>query len=330
MGLLMHRRTLGKSGYSVSEVGIGCWQLGGDFGPVEDERAESILAAADEGGITFWDTADVYGGGLSEERIGRYLATHNADRTVATKVGRNGELYPDGYTKDKVRKSLEGSARRLGIDSLDLAQLHCVPTDVLKDGDLLSWMEEFQDEGLIRQFGTSVETIEEALFSLTHPKLTSVQTIFNIFRQDHITELFPAASEANVGIIVRLPLASGVLSGKMSADHTFADTDHRNYNKDGAFFSVGETFSGIPFETAVGFADRLKPLVPEGMTMAQMAMRWWLDHPAVSSVITGASRPSQALENAAVSDLSPLSSELHDGLSALYFDEVKPTVRGVT
>lgn len=325
----MHNRTLGKSGYSVSEVGIGCWQLGGDFGPVEDERAESILAAADEGGITFWDTADVYGEGLSEERIGRYLAAHSGDRTVVTKVGRNGELYPDGYTKDKVRKSLEGSAQRLRVDSLDLAQLHCVPTDVLKDGDLLSWMEEFQDEGLIRQFGTSVETMEEALFSLTHPKLTSVQTIFNIFRQDQITELFPAAVEANVGIIVRLPLASGVLSGKMSVDHTFADTDHRNYNKDGAFFSVGETFSGIPFETAVGFADRLKPLVPEGMTMAQMAMRWCLDHPAISSVITGASRPSQALENAAVSDLPALSAELHDELSALYFDEIKPTVRDV-
>lgn len=325
----MFMRTLGKSGYSVSEVGIGCWQLGGDFGPVEDERAESILAAADEGGITFWDTADVYGGGLSEQRIGQFLAARPAERIVATKVGRNDELYPDGYTKDRVRKSLEGSAQRLGVDTLDLAQLHCVPTAVLKDGDLLSWMEEFQDQGLIRQFGASVETIDEALFSLTHPKLTSIQTIFNIFRQDHITELFPAAIEANVGIIVRLPLASGVLSGKMTADHAFAETDHRNFNKDGAFFSVGETFSGIPFETAVGFADRLRPLVPEGMTMAQMAMRWCLDHPAVSSVITGASRPSQALENAAVSDIPSLSAELHAELSALYFDEVKPTIRGV-
>lgn len=325
----MFMRTLGKSGYSVSEVGIGCWQLGGDFGPVEDERAESILAAADEGGITFWDTADVYGAGLSEQRIGQFLAARPAERIVATKVGRNDELYPDGYTKDRVRKSLEGSAQRLGVDTLDLAQLHCVPTAVLKDGDLLSWMEEFQDQGLIRQFGTSVETIDEALFSLTHPKLASIQTIFNIFRQDHITELFPAAIEANVGIIVRLPLASGVLSGKMTADHAFAETDHRNFNKDGAFFSVGETFSGIPFETAVGFADRLRPLVPEGMTMAQMAMRWCLDHPAVSSVITGASRPSQALENAAVSDIPSLSAELHAELSALYFDEVKPTIRGV-
>lgn len=325
----MFMRTLGKSGYSVSEVGIGCWQLGGDFGPVEDERAVSILAAADEGGITFWDTADVYGGGLSEQRIGQFLAARPAERIVATKVGRNDELYPDGYTKDRVRKSLEGSAQRLGVDTLDLAQLHCVPTAVLKDGDLLSWMEEFQDQGLIRQFGTSVETIDEALFSLTHPKLTSIQTIFNVFRQDHITELFPAAIEANVGIIVRLPLASGVLSGKLSADHAFAETDHRNFNKDGAFFSVGETFSGIPFETAVGFADRLRPLVPEGMTMAQMAMRWCLDHPAVSSVITGASRPSQALENAAVSDIPTLSAELHAELSALYFDEVKPTIRGV-
>jgi len=325
----MKMRTLGKSGYSVSEVGIGCWQLGGDFGPVEDERAAAILAAADSAGITFWDTADVYGAGLSEQRIGEYVAANPADRVVVTKVGRNAELYPDGYTKAKVRESLTGSLERLGGDALDLAQLHCVPTDVLKDGDLLSWMEEFQDEGLIRHFGTSVETMDEALFSLIHPKLTSVQTIFNIFRQDHITELFPAAVDADVGIIVRLPLASGVLSGKMSAAHHFAETDHRNYNKDGAAFSVGETFSGVPFETAVALAQELAPLVPEGMTMAQMAIRWVLDHPAVSSVIAGASRPTQVAENASVSDVAPLSAELHETLSTMYFDKVKPTIRGV-
>ncbi|NNC81628.1 MAG: aldo/keto reductase [Acidimicrobiales bacterium] len=325
----MKMRTLGKSGYLVSEVGIGCWQLGGDFGPVEDERATEILAAADDAGITFWDTADVYGGGLSEQRIGDYVAGHRGERVVVTKVGRNAELYPDGYTKAKVRESLVGSLERLGGDALDLAQLHCVPTDVLKSGDLLSWMEEFQDEGLIRHFGTSVETMEEALFSLTHPKLTSVQTIFNIFRQDHITELFPAAVEADVGIIVRLPLASGVLSGKMTASHKFAETDHRNYNQDGAAFSVGETFSGVPFETAVELAAELASLVPEGLTMAQMALRWVLDHPAVSSVIAGASRPSQVIENAAVSDMPSLSAELHETLSAMYFDRVKATIRGV-
>ena len=281
----MQHRTLGSSGLSASEIGLGCWQLGGDFGPVEDERAVAILAAADDAGIDFWDTADVYGAGLSEERIGAYVAAHPGERTIVTKVGRNGELYPDSYTKHGVRSSLEGSARRLGVDALDLAQLHCVPTDVLRSGDILVWLEEFQDDGLIKHFGASVETLEEAHLALAHPKLTSIQTIFNIFRQDHITELFPAAVEADVGIIVRLPLASGVLSGKMNKDHAFAETDHRNFNADGAFFSVGETFSGVPFPTAVEFAGAVEDMLPTGMSMVQLALRWILDQPAVTTVI---------------------------------------------
>lgn len=325
----MQHRTLGSSGFSVSEIGLGCWQLGGDFGPIEDERAEDILAAADAAGIDFWDTADVYGAGLSEERIGRYIAANPAERTIVTKVGRNGELYPDGYTKEKVRNSLEGSARRLGVEALDLAQLHCVPTDVLRSGDLLAWMEEFQDDGLIKHFGASVETLEEAHIAMAHPKLVSIQTIFNIFRQDHITQLFPAATEANIGIIVRLPLASGVLSGKMSPTHEFAEQDHRNFNADGAFFSVGETFSGVPFETAVSLANALEEIRPAEISMVQMALRWILDQPAVSTIIAGVSQPTQVPENASASDLSPLAPEIHERLSAFYFDDVKTTIRGV-
>jgi len=190
-------------------------------------------------------------------------------------------------------------------------------------------MEDFQQEGLIRHFGVSVETMDEALFAVTHPKLTSIQTIFNLFRQDQVTELFPQAQENNVGIIVRLPLASGVLSGKMSKDQTFAPSDHRNYNKDGAAFSVGETFSGIPFETAVDLANELKTFLPAGVTLAQLAMRWILDHPAVSTVITGASRPEQVKENASTSQLAPLSNELHETLRDFYFTKVKQHVRGV-
>jgi aryl-alcohol dehydrogenase-like predicted oxidoreductase len=325
----MKARTLGKSGYHVSEMGIGCWQLGGDFGPIETERATEVLAAADEAGINFWDTADVYGAGLSEERIGAYTASHPGHRFIVTKVGRDGALFPDGYTKAKVRANLEGSARRLGVDALDLAQLHCVPTEVLRAGDLLGWMDEFQQDGLIKHFGASVETMEEALIAVEYPKLTSIQTIFNVFRQDQVTELFPIAEANGVGIIVRLPLASGVLAGKMTKDHRFAETDHRNFNKDGAAFSVGETFSGVPFEQAVDFADQLKTSLPAGMSLAQMSMRWILDYPAVTTVITGASRPSQVAENASVSDLPPLSDDLHAQLSNFYFDEVKPTVRGV-
>jgi aryl-alcohol dehydrogenase-like predicted oxidoreductase len=325
----MKTRTLGKSGYQVSEMGIGCWQLGGDFGPIETERATEVLGAADEAGINFWDTADVYGAGLSEERIGAYTASHPGHRFIVTKVGRDGALFPDGYTKAKVRANLEGSARRLGVDALDLAQLHCVPTEVLRAGDLLGWMDEFQQDGLIKHFGASVETMEEALIAVEYPKLTSIQTIFNVFRQDQVTELFPIAEANGVGIIVRLPLASGVLAGKMTKDHRFAETDHRNFNKDGAAFSVGETFSGVPFEQAVDFADQLKTSLPAGMSLAQMSMRWILDYPAVTTVITGASRPSQVAENASVSDLPPLSDDLHAQLSNFYFDEVKPTVRGV-
>ena len=325
----MKLRKLGKSGYDVSEVGIGCWQLGNDFGPVEDKQATEVLSTADECGINFWDTADVYGGGLSENRIGAYTASKPQERFVVTKVGRDGALYPDGYTKEKVKTNIEGSIKRLGVEALDLVQLHCVPTDVLKDGDLLAWMEDLQQDGLIKHFGASVETMDEALFAVKHPKLTSIQTIFNIFRQDQITELFPQAVENEVGIIVRLPLASGVLSGKMNKDHKFAEGDHRNYNKDGAFFSVGETFSGVPFEMAVDFAEKLKPLAPEGMSLAQMAMRWILDQPAVSTVITGASKPEQVKENASVSDLPALSEELHKTLSEFYFNEVKQFVRGV-
>ena len=325
----MQQRTLGKSGLSVSEIGLGAWQLGGDFGPVPDDRAASILEAADHTNITFWDTADVYGAGQSESRIGAHIAKRPKDRVIVTKVGRNPDLYPTGYTKAKMQDSLAASAKRLGVETIDLAQLHCVPTDVLLSGDLFAWLEDFQDDGLIQHFGTSVETMEEAHFSLTHPKLTSIQTIFNIFRQDQITELFPAAKDADVGIIVRLPLASGVLSGKMSADHTFDTSDHRNFNANGEHFSVGETFSGVPFETAVGFAEHVRAYVPDGATMAQMALRWCLDHDAVSTVIAGASKPEQVIDNAGASDLSPLGQGVHDDLALFFAETVKPTIRGV-
>jgi aryl-alcohol dehydrogenase-like predicted oxidoreductase len=324
----MKTRILGKSGYQVSEIGLGCWQLGGDFGQMEDERARSILAAADDARINFWDTADVYGAGLSESRLGAYCQAHPRPRIVATKVGRNGELYPNGYTKARVKASLQGSAQRLGVETLDLAQLHCVPTEVLMAGDLLAWMEDFQSEGLIRAIGVSVETMAEARFVVPHPGVTAIQTIFNIFRQDQIVQLFPLAEAHKVGIIVRLPLASGVLSGKMNPQQVFAPEDHRNYNRDGAAFSVGETFSGIPFNKAMELVEEIRPLVPQGMSMAQFAMRWILDHPAVSTVITGASRAQQVSENASASDLPPLSEACHQQLAEFFQQHVSPHIRG--
>jgi aryl-alcohol dehydrogenase-like predicted oxidoreductase len=319
-------RLLGKSGIRVSEIGLGCWQLGGDFGPVAEDRAQAILREADENSISFWDTADVYGDGLSELRIARYVEASKSRPVIATKVGRHPRLYPKGYTKENVRTNIEGSARRLGVDALDLVQLHCVPPEVLNAGDIIAWMEDFQDQGLIRSFGASVETIEEAIVAAQSPRMASLQIIFNIFRQDAIESLFPFAEANDVGIIVRLPLASGVLSGKMTRDRKFAETDHRHYNRHGEAFSVGETFSGVPFEAAIERVQELKPLVPEGMTMAQMAMRWILDYPAVTTVIAGASRPEQVVENASVSDLAPLPPSLHGKLSDFYKREVKPAI----
>ncbi len=329
----MQYRSLGKTGLRVSEIGLGCWQLGGDFGTIEDERANAILAEAARQEINFWDTADVYGAGLSESRIGRWCR-ENCDQagkprpTIVTKVGRNSELYPDKYSKERVRASLTSSLERIGGDAIDLVQLHCVPIEVIKQGDMLAWLEDFQREGLIRHYGASVETIEEALYCLTQPGIATLQIIFSLFRQDAVDKLFTAAQQANVGIIVRLPLASGLLGGKLSASQQFAAEDHRNFNRDGHCFNVGETFAGLPFEKGVNLVDELKQLAPSSMPLGQFALRWILDYPAVSTIIAGASRPAQVGENAGASDEAPLGSDLHEKLTTFYQDQVRPHVRG--
>lgn len=323
----MQTRTLGKTGYKVSEIGLGCWQLGGDFGPLAEETAKIILEAAAENHITFWDTADVYGGGQSELRIGSFMRKP-AGLHVATKVGRAPSLYPDQYNKQAVRESLLASAARLGVEAIDLAQLHCVPTEILRDGEIFTWLDDLKNEGLIRHYGASVETIEEAFICLQQPQLASLQIIFNLFRQDAASELLDAAAEKNVGIIVRLPLASGLLSGKFSRDTRFDTSDHRHYNRDGAAFSVGETFGGIPFEKGVELTEGLRGLLPEGGDMAQLALRWILDHDAVSTVIAGASNPAQIDSNVRAASLPPLDRALHEKLAAYYLDKVKPHIRG--
>lgn len=324
----MKTRTLGRTGFDVSEIGLGCWQLGNDFGEVKEEVAQEILQQATQSAITFLDTADVYGGGLSEERIGQWLKTQSHKPYITTKVGRNGELFPNGYQKSTLRKSLEGSLRRLDVEVLDLAQLHCIPTDVLLAGDVLAWMEDFQQEGLIRHFGASVEMIDEALFCVKHPQLATIQIIFNVFRQDAIESLLPQAEENNVGVIVRLPLASGLLSGKMQKSSVFAANDHRHYNKDGAMFHVGETFNGIPFEQGVDLVDELKSHLPSSMALADVALRWILDQSQVSTIIAGASRLDQVVANAAVSDQPSLPSQLHTQLNTFYQTNVKQHIRG--
>jgi aryl-alcohol dehydrogenase-like predicted oxidoreductase len=322
----MKTRRLGKTGYQVSEIGLGCWQLGEAFGPVNDQTAEDILQAADKAGVNFWDTADVYGGGQSERRIGAY--SKSADVKVATKLGRSGALFPDKYTKDGIRESLRGSAERLGVQSLDLAQLHCVPTQVLRDGAIFGWMDELEAEGLVKHWGASVETIEEGMICLEQPGCATLQIIFNLFRQDAAKELLPKAAEKDVGIIVRLPLASGLLSGKYDKNTRFDASDHRNFNRDGQAFSVGETFSGVPFERGVELVAELRGLAPEAMPLSQFALRWILDHPEVSTIIAGVSKPAQLADNVAASEQKSLFPALMGKLSDWYEKNVKSEIRG--
>jgi len=310
-------------------MALGCWQLGGtDWGNVEDKTAFDILSAAVETEVNFFDTADVYGNGRSETLIGKFLKERRDKIFIATKLGRTSSLYPDKYTEAGVRAATEASLQRLGVSTLDLTQLHCIPIEVMRQGDVFEWLRKLQREGKIRHFGASVESMEEALLCLEQPGLTSLQIIFNIFRQKPIHTLFPKAKEKNVAIIVRLPLASGLLSGKLTKQSQFPQNDHRNYNRDGKFFNVGETFAGLPYEKAVELADALKGFVPNGLTMAQMAQRWILDHDAVSVVIPGASRPDQAKANSSVSDLPPLDAKLHEKLQQFYEREVKANIRG--
>jgi aryl-alcohol dehydrogenase-like predicted oxidoreductase len=326
----MNTRKLGANGFNVSEVGLGCWQLGGNWGiDISQEAAFNILNEAVKNDITFFDTADVYGDGKSETLIGEFLKTCEAPIRVATKFGRAGNAYPDKYTKDVLRKTVEESLERLRVGSLDLLQLHCIPTSYLKDGAVFNWLRDLQGEGLIKHFGASVETVEEGLICMEQEGLLSLQVIFNIFRQKLVTELFPKAEEKGVGIIVRLPLASGLLSGKFDANTSFAADDHRNFNKDGEAFNVGETFAGLPFEKGLELVSTIKKeVLPNNLNMIQLALRWILDHKAVSTIIPGASSPKQVVSNAEVSHLQALSPEVHAALIALYKTEIHNYIRG--
>ena len=323
----MQRRTLGKTNYAISEVGLGTWQLGGDFGQMDDATSREILSTARSCGVNFWDTADVYGAGASESRIGAFADKEGV--YVATKLGRG--LQFEGMTmfnKDRVRESLRGSMQRLGVEVLDLAQLHCIPTAVLRDGNIFTIMDDMQTEGLVKHWGSSVENIEEALLCLEYPGLSTLQIIFNLLRQDYAWEVLPKAKEVNVGIIVRLPLASGLLSGKWTKETVFASQDHSNYNRDGKFFNVGETFSGLPFDVGIDLVEEAKTMVLQGETLAHIALRWLLDHEAVSTVIAGVTKPSQIIANVDAASLHPLSPSMHAQLRTWYEDKVRSHIRG--
>lgn len=324
----MERRKLGKTGYEVSEIGLGTWQLGESFGALNDETAGQILKTARSVEVNFWDTADVYGGGQSERRIGEFRDKKGV--LVATKLGRNGEIFPNktGYNKRNIKESLAGSIKRLGVETLDLAQLHTIPTDVLADGEVFTIMDDLRDAGMMRHWGASVENVEEALLAMKSDGCATLQIIFNLFRQDYIAEVLPTAQKRNVGIIVRLPLASGLLSGKWNKDTRFASTDHRNFNANGEKFNVGETFSGLPFDKGVSFAAQLKQMVPASIPLSQFALRWILDQPAVSTIIAGVTRPDQLRANVDATKREPVEPALAEELAGWYQEKVRPEIRG--
>ena len=324
----MQYREFGSEALKISEVGLGCWQLGGDWGNIPEQQALEILGTALDQGITFLDTADVYGMGRSESLIGNFLKNRTESVFVATKAGRK-DIYPDGYTEKALRSCIEDSLSRLQTDSLDLVQMHCIPFEVMKRGDVWAWLEDLRKQGLIKRFGASIETVEEANWCIDNvPGLYSLQVIFNVFRQKPATELFDKAAAKKVGIIARVPLASGVLSGKFTKSTKFDSSDHRNYNANGEAFNVGETFGGIPFEKGVELVDELDKIRESEVPLAQWSLRWILDHPAVSTVIPGASKISQVISNVGASDLPSIEPDVFQSVNKFYKESVEPEIRG--
>ncbi|MFC4536373.1 aldo/keto reductase [Sphaerisporangium dianthi] len=321
----MEKRELGKTGRQVGVVGLGAWQLGADWGEVSEDDALATLNAAVDAGVDFIDTADVYGDGRSEQIVGRLLK-ERPGLTVATKMGRRVPQVPSAYTLDNFRAWNDRSRQNLGVDTIDLVQLHCPPTPVYSDQAVYDALDTLVQEGRIAAYGVSVETCEEALTAIARPGVASVQIIFNAFRLKPLERVLPAAAEAGVGIIARVPLASGLLSGRYDEHTSFAADDHRAYNRHGESFDVGETFSGVDYATGLKAVERLKPLVPDGMTTAQFALRWIIDHPAVSVVIPGARNERQAVANAAAARLPALPQETHAAVSRVYDELIRPQV----
>jgi aryl-alcohol dehydrogenase-like predicted oxidoreductase len=313
-------------GRSVGVVGLGCWQLGADWGTVDEADALAVLHAAVDSGVTFLDTADVYGDGRSERLIGRCLRDRgSAGLTVATKMGRRVDQVPENYTRENFLAWTDRSRSNLGVDTLDLVQLHCPPTPVYSTDAVYDALDELVDAKRIAAYGVSVETVDEALTAIARPGVASVQIIVNAFRQKPLERVLPAAADAGVAVIARVPLASGLLSGRYTAATTFAPDDHRSYNRHGEAFDVGETFAGVPFEVGLAAVERLRPLVPEGVPMARFAVRWVLDQP-VTVVIPGARDAEQARGNAAAAAVDALPADVHDAVRAVYAELIAPHV----
>jgi len=318
-------------GIDISEVGLGTWQLGSaDWGNISDEDAFAILNSFVDAGGNFIDTADVYGMGISESIIGRFLKTTDKQLYVATKLGRRHDSpngWPQNFEYGVMKQHVESSLKNLGQSSLFLEQLHCIPQEELQSGKVFEHLRKLQDEKLIQHWGVSVETAEEALLCLEQEGIASLQIIFNLFRQHYAEEFFAKAKEKNVALIVRVPLASGLLTGKFNQSTSFAQNDHRNYNANGDSFNVGETFSGIEFSKGVQFAAEIAKHFPDERT-ASWAIRWILEHPEVTTVIPGATKVSQVESNVLASSLPHLSQNAISELKSLYNNKIQPLIRG--
>lgn len=323
----VERRRLGKTGHRVGVVGFGSWAIGGDWGSVDDDAAMAALHAALDAGTDFLDTADVYGDGRSERLIARLKRERDEPVVVATKAGRRApEQDVRHYTPENLRAWIERSRENLEMERLDLVQLHCPPTDLYYRPEVFEALDALRDEGLIAAYGVSVERVEEAIKAIEYPGVASVQIVFNIFRQRPADSFFALAAERDVGVIVRVPLASGLLTGKFRADSSFAEDDHRSFNRNGEAFDVGETFAGVPYDAGLAAVEELRPLVPDGASMASWALRWIVDHPEVTTVIPGAKNPEQARSNAAAAALEPLGADARERIDALYRERVGPLV----
>jgi aryl-alcohol dehydrogenase-like predicted oxidoreductase len=316
-------------GLQVSEVGFGAWQIGADWGDVADEDALAALHAAADAGVTFFDTADVYGDGRSERLVGRFArdrAEGGAPVVVATKMGRRGEQTVANYSPDNFRAWNDRSRENLGVDTLELVQLHCPPTDLYYHPEAFEDLEAMVAEGRIGAYGVSVERVEEGLKALEYPGVATVQIIFNAFRQRPAVLFLAEAARRGVGVIARVPLASGLLSGRYTRETTFGPDDHRSFNRHGEQFDVGETFAGVPFDVGLEAVEELLPLVPDGATPAQFALRWILMNDGVSTVIPGARSPEQARANAAASDLPALDEGTMARVAEIYERRIAPHV----
>jgi aryl-alcohol dehydrogenase-like predicted oxidoreductase len=327
----MNQRTLGKTGFSISEISLGTWQVGGKWGePFSHTNADHILNAAVDAGINFIDTADVYGDGESEKAVGRLVRSRSERVYVATKCGRRLQPHTsDAYQPAALRGFVEDSLRNMGLETLDLVQLHCPPTEVYYRPEIFEVFDRLKEEGKIQNLGVSVEKVEEGLKAIEYANVTTLQVIFNMFRQRPAELLFKEAQRRNVGIIVRVPLASGLLTGKFSAQTTFAPDDHRNFNRDGEAFDKGETFAGVDYNTGLAAVEELKNVFPDQPSLAVQALRWILMFPEVSCIIPGASRPEQLLSNLKTEEAPALSAEQMTAVRAIYDRMIRPLVHQV-